>query len=180
MKETLLLYFLTACFITKGISQDLTSKEKAESLAQNEFSKSKYKKVEKYGVVKEMNKVITSTPVVQNDLHFYNGNYWYQDLQYKMEIRTDAQDKLMATLSMPNKPEVQLKNVSVNDAYFTGVVQYQDGSEEKWEGVFIDKNDNGNREFGLGIKLSKPIQLTEGLQLTRLFFKKVSPQQIAH
>ncbi len=44
-----------------------------------------------------------------------------------------------------------------------------------WEGVFINKNDNGNVEFGLGIKLSKPIQLTEGLKITKIFLKKVSP-----
>ena len=51
----------------------------------------------------------------------------------------------------------------------------KNGEEELWEGVFIDRNDNGNAEFGLGIKLGKPISLTEGLKIERIFFKKVSP-----
>ncbi len=87
----------------------------------------------------------------------------------------DANKNLMTTLSIPDKPEVQLKNVSVTDAYFSGVKRNEDSTEETWEGVFINRSDNGNTEFGLGIKLEKPLQLTEYMAITRIFFKKVSP-----
>ncbi len=92
-----------------------------------------------------------------------------------MEIRLDASKNLIATLSLPNKPAVQLKNVSVNDAYFKAIKQNEDGTEENWEGVFINKRDNGNTEFGLGIKLQNPLPIADGVQTTKIFFKKVSP-----
>ncbi len=113
--------FVFICTICK--SQELTSKERAEAIAKNEFSKSKHKKVEKYGVVKELNKVIESTPVINNDLSFYAGNYVYQDLDYKIEIRKDAQNKMMATLNIGNSPAIVLKDVNIKDAFFSDALQ---------------------------------------------------------
>ncbi len=165
--------FVFICTICK--SQELTSKERAEAIAKNEFSKSKHKKVEKYGVVKELNKVIESTPVINNDLSFYAGNYVYQDLDYKIEIRKDAQNKMMATLNIGTSPVIVLKDVNIKDAFFQAAKENTDGTVELWEGVFINKNDNGVTEFGLGIKFPKPVQFTEGLQVTKIFMKKVSP-----
>ncbi|MBD0332987.1 MAG: hypothetical protein ICV66_10050 [Chitinophagaceae bacterium] len=158
-----------------AICQDISPKERAESLAANDFSKSKYKKKEKYGVVKEMKKEVISTPVIKGNLSWYDGNYVYKDLNYKIEIRTDKNKRPMATLSIAGGKDVLLKDVSITDAFFHAVNQNADGTEELWEGAFINKSDNGNVEFGLGIKLSKPIQLTEGLQITKIFLKKVSP-----
>ena len=65
--------------------------------------------------------------------------------------------------------------MSVNKAYFSGIRINKSGEGELWEGVFIDRNDNGNSEFGLGIKLANPISLTQGLKIPGIFFKKVSP-----
>jgi len=175
MKKVILLYVLVAFIANNCISQELTAKEKAEDMAKNVFSKSKYKKKVKDGILTEVNIKIESTPVAKDNLQYYAGNYWYKDLGYKMEIRLDANKNLMATLSIPDKPEVQLKNVSVTDAYFSGVKRNKDSTEEIWEGVFINRPDNGNTEFGLGIKLEKPLQLTEYMAITRIFFKKVSP-----
>ena len=158
-----------------AVSQNLSAKEKAESLAKDEFSKTKYKKKEKYGVVKEMKRVIESTPVVKENASFYNGNYVYQDLNYKIEIRTDKQGKPMATLNIANGTDVLLKEVSITDALFHAVKQNADGTKEVWEGVFINRSDDGNVEFGLGIRLANPIHLTEGLKITKIFLKKVSP-----
>jgi hypothetical protein len=174
MKKLLLLQLLILFIAANAISQNLTPKEKAESLAKEEFSKSKYKKKEKYGVVKEMKKEIISTPVVKKDVSFYNGNYVYKDLDYKIEIRTDKNKKPMATLKIADGKDVLLKDVSITDAFFHAVKQNADGTEELWEGAFINKNDDGNVEFGLGIKLANPIRLTEGLNVTKIFLKKVS------
>lgn len=175
MKKVLLLQLLLGFFSINCISQELTAKEKADDLAKNVFSKEKYKKKEKNGIATEVNIKIESTPVAKDNIEFYAGNYWYKDLNYKMEIRMDANKNLIATLSIPDKPELQLKKVSVADAWFTAIKQNEDGTEEPWEGVFINRSDNGSTEFGLGIKLAKPISLTAGLQITKLFFKKVSP-----
>jgi hypothetical protein len=175
MKKIFLLHAFIGLVALHTEAQDLSTKEKADNLAKNVFSKSKHSKKEVGGVVVEKNKVIESTPVATTDLGFYAGNYWYHDLSYKIEIRVAADKSLMATLSVPGKPEVQLKNLVVQDAYFTAVRPLEDGSQETWEGVFINKSDDGNIEFGLGIKPSNPVQLTGGLQLTKFFFKKVSP-----
>ncbi len=175
MKKTLIVSVLFVSISINAKSQKLTSKEQAEFLAKTEFSKSKYKKEEKYGVMKEMKKVVVSTPVVKNNISHYNGNYVYQDLDYKIEVRTDKYNKPMATLNIAGGKDILLKEVSITDAFFHAVKRNADGSKEFWEGVFINKNDNGVTEFGLGIKLPKPIQLTEGLQITKIFLKKVSP-----
>lgn len=139
------------------------------------FSKSKHKKKEKYGVVKEANRVIESTPVAKDDLAFYAGNYWCRDLRYKIEIRLAADKSLLATLSVPGKPDVPFKSPGITDAYFAATRTADDGTDEKWEGVFLRMNDNGNEAFGLGIKPAKPVPLTEGSSLSSLFFTKVSP-----
>jgi len=175
MKKSIIILLSIGIYSTSGLGQELSSKEKAEDLAKNVFSKTKDKVKEKNGVKTEVHVKIESTPVIKNDLSSYEGNYWYQDLKYKLEIRLDAGKNLMATLSIPGEPDVQLKKVSVNQAYFSAIRVNKNGAEELWEGVFIDRNDNGNSEFGLGIKLANPIPLTEGLKIERIFFKKVSP-----
>ncbi len=175
MKKILLLHGLLFFIAVNAISQNLTAKEKAESLAKEEFSKSKEKRKEKNGIVTEMKIVVESTPVINNNFSFYEGNYISHDLDYKIEVRTDKYNKPMATLNIAGGKDILLKEVSITDAFFHAVKRNADGSKEFWEGVFINKNDNGVTEFGLGIKLPKPIQLTEGLQITKIFLKKVSP-----
>jgi hypothetical protein len=173
MKKLLL---VLSVFITvNAAAQEFSAKEKAEKLAKEEFTKMKYKKKEKFGVEKEMKKEIIATPVVKKDVAFYNGNYVYKDLDYKMEVRTDTNKKPMATLSIAGGKDIVLKDVSIRDAFFHAIRQNADGTEELWEGAFINKSDDGNVEFGLGIKLVTPIRLTEGLSITRIFLKKVSP-----
>ncbi|MVM33911.1 hypothetical protein GO755_27995 [Spirosoma sp. HMF4905] len=170
--------FCLLLFLTTGTcihAQQRSAENHAIDIAKNDFSKTKFMRKEKFGVVKEKHKVIESTPVVERNPEFYSGNYWYESLQYKLEIRTDEQHKLMATLSIPGQPDIRLKNVTVTDAYFIGFKPNQDGTEEKWEGVFINKTDDSHTTFGLGIKLATPIALTQGLKITKLFFAKVSP-----
>ena len=175
MKKSIIILLSIGIFATCGFAQGLSTKEKADNLAKNVFSKTKDKKKEKNGVTTEVHVKIESTPVVKDDLSFYLGNYWYNDLKYKLEIRIDANKNLMATLSVPGEPDVQLKKTAVDQAYFSAIRVNKNGEEELWEGVFIDRSDNGNSEFGLGIKLANPVSLTEGLNIEKIFFKKVSP-----
>ena len=175
MKKIIVTFLSMGFFTLSGVTQELSSKEKADDLAKNVFSKTKDKKKVKDGVTTEVHINIQSTPVSKKDPADYEGNYWYKDLKYKLEIRHDANKNLIATLSIPGEPDVQLKKASVDQAYFSAIRVNKNGVEELWEGVFIDRNDNGNAEFGLGIKLAKPIDLTEGLRIPSIFFKKVSP-----
>lgn len=173
MKKLLALALLSLGIVHFVRGQDGTAKEKAEALARNEFSKEKHKRMEKFGVVKEKHKVIESTPVVRNEASFYQGNYVVQGFNYQLEIRQDPQSQWLGTLTMDDK-KTALKNVTIEDAYFTAKRVATDGTEEQWEGAFINKSDDGVVEFGLGIKLSQPMR-HESINITKFFFKKVSP-----
>jgi hypothetical protein len=173
MKRMLSLVVLSVGLVLSARSQDVSAKEKAETIAKNEFSKSKHKRVEKEGVVKEKTKVVESTPVINNEASFYQGNYVVQGFDYQLEIRQDPQNQWLVTLKMDNERTL-LKNVVITDAYFSAKKVARDGTEEQWEGAFINKNDNGTVDFGLGIKLFKPMRF-ESINITTLFFKKVSP-----
>ena len=70
MKRLVSTGVLILAFALSSFSQQSTFKSKADSLAKNDFSKSKEKRIEKYGVVREVKKTIISTPVATNDLSF--------------------------------------------------------------------------------------------------------------
>lgn len=173
MEKITLLFLLSAICLT-AISQEKTQKEKAEALAKNEFSKAKQIEKTKDGVVKEKNRIVESTPVINSDLSFYHGNYVNEDLKYKIGIRGDEKNNLIATLKIGEGPETQLHSVSIQDAFFQATTKNENGVEQSWEGAFINKSDDGNIEFGLGLKLPSPAELS-GLQITRIFLKKLSP-----
>ncbi len=179
MKKTLLVVALFVFISINAVSQELTAKEQAELMAKTDFSKSKYKKKEKYGVVKEMSRVVESTPVIKDDLKDYAGIYKTEGPNYIMEIRVNDKDAVEAILRIPGTEQkevatYQLKNSTIKDALFKAIKINKDETKEEWEGVFINKNDNGAVDFGLGIKLPNPITITEGLRTEKLFFKKVS------
>jgi hypothetical protein len=81
-------------------------------------------------MVIEVNSVIESTPAI-HDLSFYQGNYVNQDRNYKLEIRKDAQDNLIATLVISDSVKTVLKHPEVRDAYFTSTITNADGLEER-------------------------------------------------
>jgi hypothetical protein len=175
MKQTIFAAMLIFSCMVSALAQE-TAREKAEAIAKNDFSKSKHERKEKYGVVKEKRKVIESTPVMTTDLSLYEGHYGSHDSEYKIHIKKAA-DSWVANLQI-NNTRVELKNVTITDALFEAVKVNADGTEEKWEGVFINKNDDGNSEFGLGVKLSKPIQVAEGLTTTKIFLRKAPLEKL--
>jgi hypothetical protein len=166
------LFLLTETYV---YAQAISPKDQAIDIAKNDFSSNISMRKEKYGVVREKHKVIESTLVVANTLQFYTGNYIFEEIQYQLEIRLDEQNNPIVTLSAPNQPGIHMKNVTIADAYFVGFVPKTDGSDEKWEGVFINKSHDNNTTFGLGIKLPTAIPLGDSIELSKLFFRKVLP-----
>lgn len=158
-------------------AQDMQPKERAELIAKESFSKSKYKKMEKYGVTKEMSKVIISTPVIKNDIKGYSGVYKATAPDYTLTLHiADAKNITGTIKEVTESNAIQnstLKNITITDALFKAVKVNTDGTETALEGVFIDKNDNGNHDFGLGIKLSESITINNALHTDKLFFRKV-------
>lgn len=156
-------------------AQQNGDRERGELIAKEDFSKSKYMKKEKYGVVKELNRVIVSQPVIKQNKHEYAGLYKAQDFGNTIELKITG-NTIEAILQKGNDDSVsdlfyQLKNIVINDALFKATLINKNGNEEIAEGVFINKNDNGIIDFGLGIKLPKNITIN-GLHIDKLFFKK--------
>ncbi|PSR54107.1 hypothetical protein AHMF7605_11555 [Adhaeribacter arboris] len=159
---------------SSAISQGLSPKEKAAFFASNAFSKSKYKREEKYGIVKEKSKVIHSTPVISNESTFYIGQYVDENQGTRLELKRETGNNIRAILSYPDSRKVTSDLVQIQDAYFKATLKMSDGKEEVWEGAFINKNDNETTAFGLGIILPNPIK-KDDLTLNKLFFKKIVP-----
>ncbi|MEO7800440.1 MAG: hypothetical protein ABIR81_00490 [Ginsengibacter sp.] len=65
-----------------------------------------------------------------------------------------------------------VKQNILKDALFTATKINSDGSKIFLEGVFIDKNDNGHVDFGLGIKLPNPLAIRESVHTDKIFFLK--------
>jgi hypothetical protein len=168
MKKFLIPVMIIHIGALTAYSQDTTAKEKAELLAKNDFSKTRYKKAVKYGIEKEKYKAIVSTPV--SDEGLYQGHYVCQDRNIRMDIRQDANGTWLVTLIEGDK-RTALNDVRIKDAFFHAVKGNEDGSFQTWEGAFINRNDDGMIDFGLGIKLPVPITMN-GLEITKLFFKK--------
>ncbi len=170
--------FLLAALLTikKSSAQDMQAKERAELIARESFSKSKYKKMEKYGITKEMSKVIISTPVIKKDIKDYSGAYKANGFDYTLTLNVADAKNITGTIKEAENNVIQnftLKNITIKDALFKAVKVNTDGIETALEGVFIDKNDNGSHDFGLGIKLPESITINNALQIDKLFFKKV-------
>jgi len=177
MKKTILLLFASLFFNHITFSQQLSSKERAALIAKEYFSKSKYKKKEKYGITKEMNKVVISTPAIKKNVKEYSGVYKANGADYTIVLNTADKKNINGTLKEAgannNYNIFTLKNITIEDALFKAVKINPDGTKSPLEGVFIDKNDNGTLDFGLGLKLSKSITINDALQTDKLFMKKV-------
>ncbi len=175
MNKTILI-LICIWFNKPAISQQIPEKERASFLAREEFSKSKYMKKEKYGITKELSKVITSTPVIKENLKDYSGIYNASDVRYSIGLKIRDEKNIQATLTEIDSNSINhiysLKNISIKDALFKATRINPDGSEFFLEGVFIDKNDNGHIDFGLGLKLLDPLTIRHTIHTDKIFLLK--------
>jgi hypothetical protein len=175
MRKILIVLFTSLLFNHITFSQELNAKERAEFIARENFSKSKHLKKEKYGITKELNRVIVSTPVIKKNVQDYSGVYKANGFDQTLTLRADDAQKIQATLTTngTNKSAIQLGNITIKDALFKAIQVNADGTTTPLEGVFINKNDNGQTEFGLGINLVKNITKNDAPLIDKMFFKKV-------
>jgi hypothetical protein len=122
-----------------------------------------------------MSRVGKSTPVYLDETIKYYGIYNSEGSSLTYQVVIDcSHPQLRITADDPAKSEMfELKNVIIHDAYFKADKVLPTGGFEKLEGVFIDKNDNGRSTFGLGLKFSRPFEVTEGLSTDKIFLKKM-------
>jgi hypothetical protein len=177
MKKISFLILTALCIQASAFAQQMEPKERAAFIAKEDFSKSKYKKVEKYGITKELSKTIISTPVIKQNIKDYSGVYKANGADYILTLNIDDANNITVTIKEAeanNSFETfSLKNVTIKNALFNAIKVDKEGTETPLEGVFIDKSDNGIIEFGLGIKLSKSITVNNAVNIDKFFFKKV-------
>lgn len=178
MKKTLFLFIAALSIGYFSSAQQMQAKERAEFIAKEDFSKSKYKKVEKFGVTKEKSKVIISTPVIKENVKEYSGHYKVDAPDYIITLNIEDEKNIKGSIKEADGNNgyqtFELKNLIIQDALFKAEKINPDGSETPLEGVFIDKNNNGIVDFGLGLKLSKSITIANAIETNKLFFKKVN------
>jgi hypothetical protein len=180
IKQRIVKYFILFLFFCYCLNylqaQKSGAKERAAYLAREYFSKSKHKEKEKYGVTKVVDRVIVSTPAIKS-INDYVGFYKVMDLGYELQIKINKSNNIEAILSHIDKNDnIQsttiLKDVMISDALFTAVKVNYNGDTDNLEGAFINKNDNGSIDFGLGIKFENSSS-PNGLYINKLFFKRI-------
>lgn len=145
------------------------------------FNKQKSEVKEKYGVRREKYKKISSEPVVKQNIRDFSGAYEVNDLGYLLNIRVGSNGKVEATGSEPASGGTQqarrfrFENARIAGALLTATKVYEDGTTEKFEGVFINKTefnsptDKGIGTFGLGV-VGNPVEFA-GVTLDKLFYQ---------
>jgi hypothetical protein len=142
------------------------------------FSKSKHAVKEKRGVRVEKFKEVRSEPAARADAREYSGAY-EADAGYTLSLRVGADGVAEASGEEPGEGgprKFTLKGARVSGALLTGTKVYDDGSAEKFEGVFINRTDRdsptaaGVTAFGLGV-LFDPPKVREGHTMSRLFYR---------
>lgn len=160
------IYVVIALFIAcvvNAFSQQLSSQTRAQAIAEA-FNKHKNVAKEKYGVRKEKYKDVRSEPLVKPNVSDYSGTYEVGDLDYLITIQVSNDGTVQANGDEKGR-QFRLENAKIEGALLTASKVYQDGTSEKFEGVFLKRTDResptdaGTTTIGLGVILSSPVQL---------------------
>ena len=151
------------------------------------LSKTKYLFRAQRGVSKEKYKSVRSEPVIYKNTVDYSGSYEVPSVGYSLEIKISANGEIAAVGSQPKDGDVQqerkftFRNAKIDGALLTATKVYDDGSTEKFEGVFINqiniegtsptKIERQSTTFGLGV-VDVRVKTASGVNLDKLFYHK--------
>ena len=175
MRIVIVITILLTCFASAS-SQEASSR--AQEIAAS-FSKHKSVVKQKYGVSREKYKDVQSQPVAKQNIQDYSGLYEVSDLGDTIEIRV-GRDGIVQASGFEKAPQLRtfrLENAKVEGAILTGNKAYNDGTVEKFEGVFMTRTvrnsatDIGITSFGLGVLLTAPTEVN-GLTYDKLFYER--------
>ncbi|HKP81157.1 MAG TPA: hypothetical protein VJT69_04020 [Pyrinomonadaceae bacterium] len=169
MRTIVVIVLLMAC----GVAQQISAQTRAQELA-TAFNKHKQVTKEKHGVRMEKYKDVRSEPAVKQNLADYSGAYEVSELGYVINIQAGSNGSVQA-VGNEKGHTFRLENARIDGALLTASKVYQDGTTEKFEGVFLNRTDRnsptdqGVTMFGLGVVLSTPFE-TNGLTYEKLFY----------
>ena len=174
------LFVISVLIPSNIISQELNSERRTQEIIAS-FNKQKNANKEKYGVSKEKYKRVQSESVTRPDIRDYAGVYEVPHLGYAINIEVGSDGKVEETGYEPASGAAQpargfrLADTTIVGALLTATKIYEDGTTEKFEGVFINRTefnsptDSGISAFGLGV-VGKPVEFA-GLTFDKLFYQ---------
>ena len=176
MRIFVVIALLIACAVA-AIAQQLSSKSRAQAIAEA-FTKHKDVVKEKYGVRREKYKDVRSEPLVKQNIRDYSGAYEVSGLGYVINLQVESDGRVEANGYETGQQSrtFRLENAKIDGALLTASKVYQDGSTEKFEGVFLKRidrqsaTDAGVTTFGLGVVLSTPVE-SNGHTFDKLFYQ---------
>jgi hypothetical protein len=174
----LIVLTLIAVATATAIGQTFTAQTRAQEIAAA-FNKHKSVVKEKFGVRREKYKDVQSEPTIKGNISEYSGRYEVSELGLAIDIQAVSNGAVHASLYENSQPsQIRLENARIEGALLTANKINEDGSTEKFEGVFLtrtDRNsptDKGVTTFGLGVLLTRPIEFS-GNTYEKLFYQQV-------
>ena len=181
-----LLFFCVWLIPSAVFAQNSNAQQRTQEIV-SLLSKTKYKFSAQRGVSKEKYKSVRSEPVTYKNTADYSGFYEVPNVDYNLAIKISPNGEIAAAGSEPKDGDVLQKrkftfrNAKIDGALLTATKVYDDGSTEKFEGVFINQiNIEGtsptqierqSTTFGLGV-VDVRVKTASGLNLDKLFYQK--------
>jgi hypothetical protein len=146
------------------------------------LNRKEHRVVERYGVRVEKYREIRSEPVVKENPREYTGRYLVPDRGFSIEITVGDGAKVEGA-GVDAAPEggkarrFTLKNGKIDGALLTADKLYEDGTTQKFEGVFITRtefnspNEQGVSSFGIGA-VGQASEVEGGVKRDRLFYQR--------
>lgn len=165
------------CLVASGVgarAQDADAR--ARELA-SRFDKSKHKVKEKRGIRVEVFLEMRGEPAPRANPADYSGAYESEPgYAFDLRVSPDGGAEGVGHEPSPAGPRrFKLRDARVNGAVLAGAKVYDDGSTERFEGVFLNLSvrnshaDKGTTLFGLGAVFDPP-KAHGGFEVSRLFY----------
>ena len=159
-----------------AVAQQPYSHTKAQAIAAT-FNKHKNVVKEKHGVRVEKYKDVRAEPVVKQNAGDYSGVYELEDLGFVINLQVSSDGRIQANGSEHGRSRAfRLENAKIEEALLTASKVYQDGTTEKFEGVFLNRTERNSptatpvTKFGLGVILNTPVEIN-GITYQRMFYQ---------
>jgi len=172
------LTLLTVIVVVSGnlIAQTSSAAARAQELAAS-FNKFKSVSKTKYGVTRAKYKDVHCEPLVRQGVKDYAGVYEAEGLGYVIELRVENNGAITGSGYANGSLSFTLENGKIEAGLLTATRIYQNGTREKFEGVFVTRTDKesptdpGVTTSGLGVHLSVPVEIA-GSTYDRLFYQR--------
>ena len=160
----------------EGLGQEAGAR--ARELAA-QFDKDKHKVKEKRGVRVEVFLEVRAEPAPLANPADYSGRYESEpDCPLSLNVSADGGAEGFGFEPSPAGPrKFTLRGARVSGAVLAGTKVYEDGSTERFEGVFLNYNvrtspaDKGATLFGLGAVFEQP-KSAGGYEMSKLFYAR--------